>query len=43
MRLIESCEDPATIYLDIPGWGRLIFRNGLLIGDYDPLLEEALD
>ncbi len=43
MRLIESCEDPATVYLDIPGWGRLIFRGGLLVGFYDPHLEEVLD
>lgn len=40
LRVIE-CEDNTT-YIEING-RRLIFRNGLFIGWYDPFLDEPLD
>lgn len=34
-KLIASCEDPSTVYLDFPDI-RLIFRDGEYVGWYRP-------
>ena len=33
MKIIASCEDPSTVYLDFPDI-RLIFRDGKYVGWY---------
>ena len=35
MKVITSCEDPSTVYLDFPDV-RLIFREGKYVGWYGP-------
>ena len=35
MKVITSCEDPNTVYLDLPNI-RLIFRYGEYVGWYQP-------
>ena len=39
IRLITSCEDPKTVYLDLPDI-RLIFRDGEYVGFYKPGVSE---
>ena len=42
LHLIECEEDPHTKYVELDGV-RLIFRDGLLVGWYDPRLDEVLN
>lgn len=36
MKMIESCEDPSTIYMELPDGLRLIIRDGKYVGWYLP-------
>ena len=42
MKTIESAEDPGVEYIEIDGL-RMIIKNGLFVGIYDPRLDEVLD